>query len=423
MNSYGTAFRIASRFGSSKPENPRVLLYSHDTYGLGHLRRNLAIAAHLLERDRPFSVTLLTGSPVAHSWPMPSGLRVQPLPPVIKTGAEEYASRDSSKSFSEVRAHRESVILDTLKEYRPDIFLVDHAPAGMKGELLPSLAFIRTYMPEVHVVLGLRDILDSPVAVRELWEKQGIYRLLRNHYDDILVYGTPRLFDAVREYALPPLVAARAYYCGYIVRETARSHSENVKRIDAAPKREAPKFLVTAGGGGDGYPMMTAYLQALTTIPHHAVTTTIVTGPLMQSEERCILEQAARQRPDVRLIPHTTELIDYICEADLIVAMCGYNTTAEILAARKASILVPRAKPRAEQRLRAARIGEMGLAWVVNPDEDPVSRLSDLLQAAVAGRRPPLADWNGIDLAGVYRVAYALEHMLPTSGLAREVNG
>src|SRR5215471_10338340 len=164
MNVTTRNFTIASWPRSEQPSSPRVLLYSHDTYGLGHLRRNLAIAAHLLERDRPFSVTLLTGSPVADSWPMPQGLRVRPLPPVIKTGAEEYASRDNSKSFSEIKLHRESVILDALQEYRPDIFLVDHAPAGMKGELLPSLAFIRAQMPDVRVVLGLRDILDSPAA-------------------------------------------------------------------------------------------------------------------------------------------------------------------------------------------------------------------------------------------------------------------
>ncbi|MHB8322756.1 MAG: glycosyltransferase family protein, partial [Acidithiobacillus sp.] len=55
----------------------RVLLYSHDTFGLGHLRRNLAIVEHLMQRKPPFSGMLLTGSPMAGSWPMPIGLEVR----------------------------------------------------------------------------------------------------------------------------------------------------------------------------------------------------------------------------------------------------------------------------------------------------------------------------------------------------------
>src|SRR5450631_4864915 len=40
----------------------KVLLYSHDTFGLGHLRRNLAIVEGLLRPSERFSVQLLTGS-------------------------------------------------------------------------------------------------------------------------------------------------------------------------------------------------------------------------------------------------------------------------------------------------------------------------------------------------------------------------
>src|SRR5438552_3856846 len=196
--------------------SPRVLLYSHDTFGLGHLRRNLAIAAQLLRRSQPFSVSLLTGSPVVAAWPMPAGLEVEALPPVVKTGAEEYASRDRFFSFATVKARREAVILEWVIRYRPDVFLVDHAPAGMKGELRKTLAFIREEMPATQTVLGLRDIIDSPEAVRSLWQKQNIYQLLETTYDQILVYGCRHLFDSVRAYDFPATVAAKTRYCGYI---------------------------------------------------------------------------------------------------------------------------------------------------------------------------------------------------------------
>ena len=41
----------------------RILIYSHDTFGLGHLRRCRTIAHSLVERFKQLSVLILSGSP------------------------------------------------------------------------------------------------------------------------------------------------------------------------------------------------------------------------------------------------------------------------------------------------------------------------------------------------------------------------
>ncbi|MHB1246029.1 MAG: glycosyltransferase family protein [Sulfuriferula sp.] len=403
---------VAPRYIPVPSARPRVLMYSHDTFGLGHLRRNLAIATHLLRRSQPFSALLLTGSPVVGSWPMPAGLQVQALPPVVKTGAEEYASRDHSFSFAAVKERRESVILDAVMHYRPDVFLIDHAPAGMKGELLEALAFIREEMPATRTVLGLRDILDSAETVRSLWREQNIYQLLETFYDHILVYGSRHLFDLVQEYDIPGSIAAKIRYCGYIARNDSNvvSALSGTHGISAVSGR--PVILVTAGGGGDGYPLLSAYLRALENIPHNVAQSIIVPGPLMDAEEQRALELAAAQRPDVRVILFTTELADLIRSSDLVVSMAGYNTTAEILVAKKTAILVPRGAPRMEQRLRATLLSNLGLAWAIQPEEDLVARLTELVQGALAGARPTHHDWSAVDLGGVHRVGSALDDLL-----------
>ncbi len=395
----------------------RVLLYSHDTFGLGHLRRNLAIATHLLQRRQPFSALLLTGSPVAASWPMPTGLKVQALTPVVKTGAEEYASRDSTCSFASVKACREEVILESIIRYRPDVFLVDHAPAGMKGELLEALAFIREEMPQTRTVLGLRDILDSPESVRSLWQEQNIYRLLDNAYDHILVYGSRHLFDLVHEYAIPDSIAAKTHYCGYIARNIKTTSSPDGWQSNA-PTATRPVVLVTAGGGGDGYPLLSAYLRALDDLPQGVAQSILVPGPLMAVDEQRALAAAAAQRSDVRVILFTTDLLELIQRADLVVSMAGYNTTAEILVAKKPAILVPRGAPRMEQRLRATLLHKLGLAWAILPEEDLVTRLTQLVRDALAGARPPHHHWNRVDLGGVHRVGSALDKLLGTQRLS-----
>ncbi len=382
----------------------RVFLYSHDTFGLGHLRRNLAIARRLLADRGTFSVLLLTGSPVAEIWDMPPGLEVQPLPPVVKTGAERYEAREPGKLFGMVKGYREALILKLVLRDRPDIFLVDHAPAGMNGELLSTLALIRQELPKTRVVLGLRDILDSPGAVRALWAEQNIHALLETAYDAILVYGSLSLFDVAAGYGLNAKTAARLLYCGHVVAPVASRAVDPC--WDSSRTASRPVVLVTAGGGGDGFALMQAYLHALPPADMTSFYSVIVTGPLMPSAERDMLERLAQGRDDVELVAYTTNLVPSLKAASLVVSMAGYNTTAELIALRQSAILVPRAAPRAEQLLRARQLAALGLVRMVEPDHDLVERLAALVPEALLA--PPASNWAQLDLGGADRVAEIL---------------
>jgi predicted glycosyltransferase len=397
---------------------PRALLFSHDTFGLGHLRRNLAIAEHLLMRRSNFEVMLLSGSPVADSWPMPAGLQLRLMPAVVKIGAEAYTSRNGSASFAEVKAQREAVILNTIRNFRPDVFLVDHSPAGMKGELLGALAFLRAKMPTTKTVLGLRDILDDGPTIRSVWLEDGIYDLIGGSYDEVLVYGSRSLFDVVSEYALPHEIIVKLRYCGHV----ARGQPQRVANDLPSRPARGKTVLVTVGGGGDGYLLIDAYLQALARLDPSPARSIVVSGPLMPENQQHMLHDAAGNRRDVLFTRSTTDMSSLLAEADLVVTMAGYNSTVEILAAQKPAILVPRAAPRAEQRLRARLLERIGVAWAVQPEDDVVDKLAGLLTSALAGVQPRALSSGLLDLGGARRVGDALEALLglePSSGSHR----
>ena len=399
-----------------RPSGFKVCIYSHDTFGLGHLRRNLAIADQLLRSGHRFEVWLLTGSPVIRHWSLPAGLHVQPLPPVVKTGADRYAARTPGQMFGLTKGYREALIMRLLEQMRPEVFLVDHAPAGMNGELLSTLALIRNEMPDTRTVLGLRDILDSPTVVRRTWREQDVQELIEHAYDDVLIYGSQRLFDVVGEYGFTPDIARRTKYCGYIVGrgrwETLTARSGGTVCWDPRRVGGLPVVLVTAGGGGDGHFLMDAYLRSLPrgASPFHSV---IVTGPLMPPELAARLHAAADGRTDVQLVSFTTDLMPSVRAASLVVSMAGYNTSVELLAARKNAIVVPRSVPREEQRLRASMLSKLGLVRHAEADGGLPARLAELVPQALAD--PPADDgrWASVDLRGAERV---VEHFAQIAG-------
>ncbi|MCY0864280.1 MAG: hypothetical protein OWQ57_04985, partial [Sulfobacillus sp.] len=88
----------------------RVLLYGHDSYGLGHLRRNLRIARSLRDQlGDAGQVFVLSGSPVLSRAHPPHGVTIIPLPPVVKTGPDLYASRVPGMSYESVIEKRAAI--------------------------------------------------------------------------------------------------------------------------------------------------------------------------------------------------------------------------------------------------------------------------------------------------------------------------
>ena len=381
---------------SNTTELRRVLLYAHDTYGLGHLRRNLAIAGRLL-RDRPgLQVVLMTGSSVSERFPIPRGLSLVRLPPVVKIGTESYRPVDPRWGIELVRRARSAIMSDVAQRFRPDVFLVDHAPQGMKAELLPVYATLRSESPATRIVLGLRDVLDDPDSVQRAWSEQGAYQTLEHVFDRVLVYGTEELFDVVSAYDLSPVVAAKLTYCGYICRPSGRSSTK--------PNDIGTFVLGVVGGGGDGTEVLSATLAASAGL---GVKSLIVTGPLMSETDRLALTRRAALDEGAQVLEFIPDLSDAMNRAGAVVTMGGYNSLCELVATGTPTVVVPRIHPRREQLMRSELFAGRGLISVVEPGADLAQRLQGALSLALAaGRRRGPCELN---LSGLDSVDEAVE--------------
>jgi predicted glycosyltransferase len=68
----------------SASRDKRVLIYSHDSFGLGHLSRCRTIANWLVAQDKNLSVLILSGSPLIGSFDFRARVDFVRIPGVIK---------------------------------------------------------------------------------------------------------------------------------------------------------------------------------------------------------------------------------------------------------------------------------------------------------------------------------------------------
>ncbi|MBW4667504.1 MAG: glycosyltransferase family protein [Cyanomargarita calcarea GSE-NOS-MK-12-04C] len=379
----------------------RLLVYSHDAYGLGNIRRMLAICEHLLNEIPELSILLLSGSPMLQGFRMPKGLDYIKLPCLNRGETGEVAVRYLGMGIDETVKLRSELILSAAINFQPDLFLVDKKPYGLKNELTDTINYLQTKQPESRIVLLLRDILDSPEKTIAEWQKNGYYEALEKFYHQILVVGTPEVFDTVKEYKFPPALAEKVRYCGYMRRQPGLKSTNLIKKeLQVLPEERL--ILVTPGGGEDGYELVDAYLSALALMPaQHQIKSLIICGPEMPAQQKQLVFEAAGNNSQVIIGEFTDDLMSYMQAADLVVSMAGYNTVCEILSAEKPAVILPRCKPSQEQLIRAECMAKLGLFQTIHPEDINHENLRDELLSQLKPQENRCFD---IDMNGLPRV-------------------
>ena len=385
---------------------PSVMMYSHDTIGLGHMRRNSAIAEELVARVPGLSVLMLVGCPAGMIFAPKPGIDYIKLPSLAKLGRDRWQSGSLRIDADTARALRAGILERVAETFKPDILLVDHEPTGVWNELVAPLRRLR----EAHgtrTILGLRDILDDPERTCTRWAESGTDTVISTLYDDILVYGNADFYPSSRAYGLDRLRPGAVTYCGAVTTVRAR----RAIRRDKGPRR----VLVSGGGGRDAFLLLATALEAQALLPRrHRPDLQLVAGPLMDTELRERLYLRAAQL-DVTFHDQVSDMAARLAASDLFVTMGGYNSVTEALAIGVPALVVPRVGPSSEQRIRAERLRSLGIAEVIErPDLTPEALSLHLSGAAPA--RPVVSTRVPLDFNGAARAAAHIAACLGTAG-------
>ncbi len=328
-----------------------ILMYSHDTYGLGHIRRTMAIATHLL--GPRINILILTGSPIAGRFSFPEQIDFVRIPGMIKKTNDEYLPLSIKINARHALDIRKNIITATAKTFQPQLFIVDKEPLGLRKEVLPTLKWLQRSLPNTRTILGLRDIMDDAATVKKDWREKGVYEILQNLYAEIWVYGNQDFYNPIEEYDIPESISQKMYFTGYIPRKIPGPEAVRNIRKELGVKPDEKLVVVTTGGGGDGYVVMRTYVSMLESaskpLPFKSV---LITGPFMPKNKRRKIFKRARKH-GVRGYHFYRQMEKIFAAADLVVSMGGYNTLCEILSQGTPSLVIPRETPRKEQLIRA----------------------------------------------------------------------
>ncbi len=350
----------------------RLLIYSHDSFGLGHLRRCRTIAHSLVDHREDLSVLILSGSPIIGSFDFRTRVDFIRIPGVIKLRNGGYTSLSLDIDIDEMLNMRASFIHHAAEIFEPDIFLVDKEPLGLRGEVGDTLTLLKDR--GVPLVLGLRDVMDDPEQLAEEWRRKNVVPALRDLYDHIWVYGLPEICDPLEGVELPASVRDKTKFTGYLRRDWSRTATPSTIATMAPFAGNEPYLLVTTGGGGDGAGLIDWVLRAYEQDPGIPDPALLVLGPFMRTNLQSEFMERVNRLDRVDAITFDANVESLIANATGIVSMGGYNIFCEILSFDKRALIIPRTIPRLEQHIRASRAQELGLVRMLSDtgERDPM---------------------------------------------------
>jgi len=391
----------ASVNGATKRRQVRVALYSHDTLGLGHLRRNLLIAQALAESKLQATNLLITGAHESNFFNLPDGVDCLTLPRLQKGNDGSYESGQLAISVNELVQLRAEAIASALSKYDPDLLIVDKVPSGAFGELLPALRLLKE-RGKTRCILGIRDVLDDAATVQSEWVDSRSEQAINEYYHGIWIYGDRQIYDPIEEYHWSPEIAKATRFTGYLDQSLrlAKEAPQANSWVDELRQKHGPLFVCTLGGGKDGYDLAENFIAAM---KNQRACGVLLAGPFMP---RCLyrsLQGQSEGHENLHVLDFSDEADQLIRYADGVVAMGGYNTVTSILSFQKRALIVPRVLPRQEQWIRAQRLAKLRAVDVIHPEELTPEAITQWMHRSFSDPSTAFPD-RPCDLNGLQRI-------------------
>jgi predicted glycosyltransferase len=385
----------------------RVFCYAQHLSGVGHFVRTHALACGLADAHE---VLMVDGGVPVPRLPDPAGLARVTLPRIHRDGSLVEALC-GDRPIAEVMDERARRLIAAVSGSPPDVMTIEHYPWSkweLEEEILVTIGAARRSRPGVRVVASLRDVSPRTrhEAVGQAPYEDRVLERLAAHFDALLIHADPRftrLDEHFQSVARLPIPWA---YTGFVTAEAAAADTGE----------PGPYAVLSAGGGSRALPFLLAACEAFHRLSSRgelgAMRLVVFAGLSTDGNARGALEAATRGRL-AAVLPFSPDFPGWLRGSQLSISQAGYNTCADLLAARVPAVLVPHAGM-SDQRFRAERMQAHELATVAPGDPPEVDALVDAIRKARAALRPV----HDLSLRGVAETRTLLEGLHRTRTLA-----
>lgn len=373
---------------------PRIFFYVQHLLGIGHIARASRIANALVKDG--FEVTVVTGGLPVPGFPG-EGVRTVELPPVVASniGFSGLAAADGKPANEEFLSNRRDLLLKAFDEEKPDVVIIEAFPFGrrqMRFELLPLLEAIEKANPRPKLLSSVRDILQEN---RKPGRDEETVKLVKDHFDAVLVHGDPDFVRLEDTFPLTTEIADRLRYTGLIAPSPALEPSE------------AFDIIASAGGGAVGLELMRAARDAAALLPAE-LRWLLITGPNLPEADFSALSEDAPA--NVTLVRFRKDFPSLLRGAKVSISQAGYNTVGDLLRTQCRSILIPFvAAGETEQTVRAERLQALGLAEILPEQGLTLEDVKSAVERALAAPPRPAVS---LDLDGAAKSAVIIRSMI-----------
>ena len=356
----------------------RILMYSNDSLSWGHTLRTLSVASALSKAIPECSILVLTDLSNIGRFKLPERTDYVHLPSLnLRASQLQGNSRLQLETENTLRIRRK-IAQSALKTFRPGLVMFDESLLDIPSEMRKVLGCVADELPEAKVLWSLPDTLGDPQFVTRQWAANGV-REAFEHAHEILIYGAENMFDYASGYEWSENTSRKLRYTGYLTRQVIPPQRVRVE-VGRMNRNKLPLVVLTAGGELGDFAMVETYLRFLEKAEDLALQSFVVIGPAIGPREKRALMARAQRLPRVVLHRVDKHMLHYLKFADLSISTGSYNVMCEVLAHRKAALVVPNHKEQPGNYYRARLLQERGLVHTVTPTDFSPELLRDKLE-------------------------------------------
>jgi predicted glycosyltransferase len=344
---------MTSRTWVRARSRPRRALYLSSPIGLGHARRDLAIAQHLKQLHPDLEIDWLTQHPVTRVLEE-AGERVHPASAWLanesahieaESGEHDLHVFQALREMDEILVNNFMVFNDVVEETPYDLVIGDeawdvdyflHENPELKRFSFAWMTDFVGYLPMPD--LGEREAFLTADYNAEMLEQRARYKRIRDR--QVFVGNPEDVVDVAFGPGLPNIrewTVANFEFAGYVTGFEPPSPAEVARSRHELGYGDADKLcIVTVGGSAVGEPLLRRILDAVPVararVPE--LRFLVVTGPRIEPGVLPSVEGA-----DV--VGYVPDLHLRLAAADVAVVQGGLTTTMELTAARVPFLYVP----------------------------------------------------------------------------------